>query len=87
MQHIHAEFGFEIGFVPSGNSSVTFTYTRDKGALPWQPILGQKLLIAISARKCISMRDNENVITYNRGFSWSSNPKKTFVIARVYKGQ
>ena len=44
MQHIHAEFGFEIGFVPSGNSSVTLTYTRDKGALPWQPILGLKLL-------------------------------------------
>jgi len=39
MQHIHAEFGFEIGFVTSGNSSMTLTYTRDKGALPWQPIL------------------------------------------------
>jgi len=36
-RHIHAEFGFEIGFV-------TLPYTRDKGALPWQPILGQKLL-------------------------------------------
>ena len=43
-RHIHAEFGFEIGFVPSGYSSVTLPYTRDKGALPWQPILGQKLL-------------------------------------------
>ena len=30
-RHIHAEFGFEIGFVPSGNSSVTLPYTRDKG--------------------------------------------------------
>jgi len=37
--------------------------------------------IAINAYKCISMRDSENVITYNRGFSWSTNPKKTFLIA------
>jgi len=44
MQHMHAEFGFEIGFVLSGNSSVTFSYTRDKGALPWQLSLGLKLL-------------------------------------------
>ena len=39
--------------------------------------------IAINAYKCISMRDSENVITYNRGFSWSANPKKTFLIAGV----
>ena len=32
------------GFVLSGNSSVTLPYTRDKGALPWQPFLGLKLL-------------------------------------------
>ena len=44
MQHINTEFGFEIGFVPSGNSSMTLPYTRDKGALPRQPILGLKLL-------------------------------------------
>jgi len=44
MQHIHAEFGFEIGFLISANSSMTLLYTRDKGALPWQPIVGQKLL-------------------------------------------
>jgi len=43
-QHIHAEFGFEIGFVPSGNSSVTLPYTRDKETLPCQAILGLKLL-------------------------------------------
>jgi len=67
MQHIRAEFLVEIGFVLSGNSSVTLSYTSDKGALPWQPILGDK--IAINAYKCISKRDNENVITYNRGFS------------------
>ena len=41
--------------------------------------------IAISAYKCISTRYNENVITYNKGFWSSTNPKKTFVIARVYK--
>jgi len=41
MQHVHAEFGFDIGFVLSENSSVTLPYTRDKGAFPWQPIFGQ----------------------------------------------
>jgi len=44
MHHVNAEFGFEIGYVPSGNSSVTLPYTRDTGRLPWQPILGLKLL-------------------------------------------
>jgi len=44
VQHIHAKFGFQIGFMLSGNSSVTHPYTRDTGALPWQPILGLKLL-------------------------------------------
>ena len=29
MRHISAELGFERGFVPSGNSSVTLPYTRD----------------------------------------------------------
>ena len=41
MQHVHAEFGFDVGFVLSENSSVTLPYARDKGALPWQPIFGQ----------------------------------------------
>ena len=44
-----AEFDSEIGFVLSGNSSVTLPYTRDKGALPWQPILG------LNSYKCIQM--------------------------------
>jgi len=44
MQHIYAEFGFEIGFVLSGNSSVKLPYTRDKGTLPWQAIFRLKLL-------------------------------------------
>jgi len=39
--------------------------------------------IAINAYKCISMRDNQNVITDNRGFLWSTNPKKTFLFAQV----
>jgi len=39
--------------------------------------------IAINAYKSMSTRGNENVITYNRGFSWSTNRKKTFLIARV----
>jgi len=39
--------------------------------------------IAINAYKWISAKGSENVITYNRGFSWSVNPKKTFLIAGV----
>ena len=39
--------------------------------------------IAINAHKCISARDNKSAITYNRGFSWSTNPKKSFLIATV----
>jgi len=39
--------------------------------------------IVINAYKYISTRNNENVITYNRGFSWLTNPEKTFLIARV----
>jgi len=39
--------------------------------------------IAINAYKSVSTRDNEIVITYNRGLSWSTNPKKTYLIARV----
>ena len=31
--------------------------------------------------KCISTRDNRNVITYNRESSWSASVKKTFLIA------
>ena len=31
MQHIHAEVGFEIGFVLSGNSSVTFLHKEQRG--------------------------------------------------------
>jgi len=39
--------------------------------------------IAINTHKSISVRDNENVITYNRGFSWLASPNKIFLIARV----
>jgi len=46
--------------------------TRDKAALPWQPILGLKLLQMHFCDK------NDNVITYNIWFSWSANLKKTF---------
>jgi len=31
---------------------------------------------AKNASKCISARDNKNAITYYRGFSWPTNPKK-----------
>jgi len=45
--------------------------------------------VAINAYKCISTRDSENnqkyllSIGYNRGFLWSTDPKKTFLIAIV----
>jgi len=39
--------------------------------------------IAINAYKCISKRDNENMITYNSGVFVSTNPKKTFLMARM----
>jgi len=42
--HISMQFCFEIEFQLSANSSMTLPYTRDKRALPWQQILGQKLL-------------------------------------------
>ena len=80
MQHIHAEFGFEIGFVPSENSSDTPVHKGQRG-VTMATNFGTK--IAINAYKCITMRDSENVITYNRGFSWSINPRKTFLIAGV----
>jgi len=80
-RHIHAEFGFTIGFVPSENSSVTLQYTRDKRGVTMATNFGTK--ITVNAHNCISATDNKNVITYNRGFSWSTNSKKTFLVARV----
>jgi len=80
MQHIHAEFGFEIGFVLSGNSSDSAVHNGQRG-ITMATNFGTK--IAINAYKCICLKDNENAITYNRVFSWSSNPKKTFLIPRV----
>jgi len=53
MQRIRAEYDFETGFMPSGNSSVTLPYTRDEGALPWATNFGTK--IAINAHKRISV--------------------------------
>jgi len=55
MQHIHAEFGFEIGFVLPKNSSVTLPYTRDKGVLPWQPILMTEIAINAFLREIARM--------------------------------
>jgi len=80
MQHIDAEFGFEIRFVLSGNSSDTPLHKRQRG-VTMGTNFGTK--IAINAYKYISVRDNENVITYKRGFSWSTNRDETFMIAKV----
>ena len=65
MQHIHAEFGFEIGFVPSGNSSDTPVHKGQRG-VTMATNCGTK--IAINAYQCLSTRDNENVITYSGVF-------------------
>jgi len=62
MRHVNAMFGFAIWMQISENSFVTLQYTRNKGALPRQQILGQKLLYMHF------WRDNENVMTYNRAF-------------------
>ena len=80
MQHIHAEFVFWIGFVQSGNSSITLPYKGQRG-VTMATNFGTKTVI--NAYKFICTRDSENAITYNKGFSWSTNPKKTFLIARV----
>jgi len=79
-RHIHAEFGFEIEFVLSGNSSDSIVHKGQRG-VTMATNFGTK--IAINAYKCISTRDKENAITYNRGFSWFTNPKKTFLIPSV----
>jgi len=78
--NISMQFGFQIQFVVSANSIVTLPYKGQSG-VTMAINVGTKM--AINAYKCISTRDNENVITYNRGFAWSANPKKTFLFARV----
>jgi len=64
-RYIHAEFGFEIGFVLSGNSPDSTVHKGQRG-VTMATNFGTK--IATNAHKCISTRDNENVITYNKGF-------------------
>ena len=64
----------------SGNSSDSTVHKGQRG-VTMATNFGTK--IAINAYKCISMRDSEDVITYNRGFSWTINPKKTFLTARI----
>jgi len=49
----------------------TFVHKRQRGDT-MATNLGTK-----NCYKCISSRDNENVATYNREFSWSTNPEKT----------
>ena len=62
----------------SGNSSMTLVHKGQRGVTVASNF-GSK--IAINAYKRISTRGNETAITYNRGFSWSTNPKKTFMMA------
>ena len=65
MQHIHAEFGFEIKFVLSGNSSDSIVHNGQRG-VTMATNFGTK--IAINAYKCISTRDIEKAITYSTVF-------------------
>jgi len=82
MQYIHAEFGFEIGLCYREFACDTLLH-KEQRSVTMATTFWNK--IAINAHKYISARDNENAnaITYNRGFSWSTNPKKTFLIVRV----
>ena len=68
MRHTNAMFGgFEVGFQLSANSSVSLLYTRDNGALTWQPNLGLKLLF-------LSTTDNDSALCNYRGFcGWPIN--------------
>ena len=79
MQHIHAEFGFRVYAIGEFICD-TLVHKGQKG-VTMATNFGTK--IAINAHKCISRRNNENVITYNRGFSWSANPMKTFLLTRI----
>jgi len=65
MQHIHAEFGFEIGQYYQG---AHLWHSRIQGPMgvTMAPNFGTK--VAINAYKYMSTRHSENVITYNRGF-------------------
>ena len=80
MQHTHAEFGFEIGRVVGEFTCDTPLHKGQKGVTT---AINFGTKIAINAYKYIFTRDNENVITCNRGFSLSTNRKNTFLIARV----
>jgi len=74
--HILMQFCFEVEFQLSANSPMTLPYTRDK-----RRYYGNKFWDK-NCYKCISARVNEIVITYN-GVSWSTNPMKTFLTARI----
>ena len=65
MQHINAEYGVAIGFVVLGNSSVTLLSQGTTGHYYGNQFWDKN---AINAYKCISMRDNQIAITYNRVF-------------------
>jgi len=56
MQHIHAEFGFEIGFVLSGNSSLTLPYPVHKAQKGVTMATNFGTIIAINAFPRETMR-------------------------------
>jgi len=84
MQHIHTGFGFVIGYTIR---EVTCDTPAHKGQSGITMATNFRTKVAINAYKCISKRDSENMhVTNSRGFSWSTSPKKTFLIARVLRG-
>jgi len=78
VQHINAEFGFEIGLWYREFICDT-SYTKDNWGVTTATNFGTK--IAINA---FSTRGNENVITYN-GVLWSANAKKDISDCKVLR--
>jgi len=60
-----------------GNLSVTLPYKGQRG-VTMATTFGTK--IPTNVYKCISTRDNENMITYNIGFLWSANTNRHFCL-------
>jgi len=74
VRHIHPQFGFKIGFQLLANWYVTLPYKGQKGRYHGNQFWDK------NCYKCISTKNNENVVTRNREFSWMANPNKTFLI-------
>jgi len=72
MQPIHVKFGFGIEFLGIGGFTCDTLVHMGQRGVTMATNFGTK--IATNAYKCICTRNSENVIIYNRVFSWSTNP-------------